>query len=236
MLSAVVNAVTVLLGGFIGVLCKKGIPERFEKAIMTVLGLCVAYIGISGTLKGENQIITVVSMVLGVALGTLIDIDKQIGRLGKWIENKFNKGTGQKASIAEGFITASLLFCVGAMTVTGSLEAGLGLKEGYNTIYTKSAIDFVSAAMLASSLGVGVCFSSVFVLVFQGALCLMAGFLSPILTSSAINALICSGSLMILALGLNMMGITKIKVANIMPALLFAPALTILYDYISTLI
>lgn len=232
MLSAVVNAVTVVLGGLLGVLFKKGIPARFERAIMVSLGLCVMYIGISGALKGENQIVIVLSMVLGVVLGTLIDIDKRIEALSRLIEKRFNKNKAEKTSIAQGFMTASLLFCVGAMTVTGSIEAGLGLKEGFTTIYTKSAIDFVSAAVLASSLGIGVCFSGVFVLVFQGTLCLMASFLQPVLAGSALNELISVGSLMIMALGFNMAGITKIKVANMMPALVFAP----LISYIAGLI
>lgn len=209
-------------------LFKKGIPQRIEKAIMSALGLCVVFIGISGTLKGENQLVAVISMVLGTVFGTLIDIDKQINRLGKWVENKFNKKDGKKVSLAEGFVTASLLFCIGAMSVTGSLEAGLGLAEGYATIYTKSAIDFVSAIMLASTLGIGVCLSGAFVLVFQGSICLLSGVLEPILTASATNELICVGSLMITALGLNMLGITKLKVANFLPALIFAPAVSFL--------
>ncbi len=235
MLTAVVNSVTVLIGGFLGLLLKKGIPQRFEKAIMTSLGLCVMYIGISGALKGENQIVIVISMVLGVILGTLIDIDKRIEYLSTFIERKFNKNKKSKVSVAQGFMAASLLFCVGAMTVTGSIEAGLGIKEGYTTVYTKSAIDFVSATVLASSLGVGVCFSSVFVLVFQGSLCLLASVLQPLLLGSALNELISVGSLMILALGFNMVGITKIKVANMMPALIFAPAVSYLAVYITSL-
>lgn len=229
MLSVFVNAVTVIIGGLLGVFLKKGIPEKVEKALMTGLGLCVMYIGISGTLKGENQLVTVISMVLGTIVGTLIDIDKQLNRLGLWVEKKFNRGKGEKVSVAEGFVTASLLFCIGAMSVTGSLEAGLGIPEGYATIYTKSAIDGVTAVMLASTLGFGVCLSSLLIIVYQGGLCLLAGALQPILTASAVNELICVGSLMILSLGFNMTKITEIKVANFLPALIFAPAVSWLF-------
>ena len=187
---------------------------------MTGIALCTVYIGISGALKGENTIVLIISMVLGAICGTLLDLDGCLTRLGEFVERKFSKN-GSKGSIAQGFITASLLFCVGAMTIVGSLTAGL---TGDNEmLFTKSVLDLISASMLSVSLGIGVMFSAAFVLVFQGAIALMAGFLEPILTTAAINEIICAGSLMILALGMNMLGVTKIKVANYLPALLFAP-------------
>ena len=189
---------------------------------MTGIALCTVYIGFSGALKGENTIVLIVSMALGAVVGTLLDIDGCLSRLGELVEKKFSKKGGTDR-IAQGFITASLLFCVGAMTIVGSLTAGL---TGDNEmLYTKSVLDLISASMLSVSLGIGVMFSAAFVLVFQGAIALMAGFLEPVLTAAAINEIICAGSLMILALGLNMLGITKIKVANYLPALVFYPIL-----------
>ena len=220
MLGVLVNTVAVLIGSTIGLLFKKGIPQKYSDAVMTGIALCTVYIGISGALKGENTIVLIVSMALGAALGTLMDLDSCLNRLGQFLEKKFSKNDGT-ASIAQGFITASLLFCVGAMTIVGSLTAGL---TGDNEmLYTKSVLDLISASMLSVSLGIGVMFSAVFVLVFQGGIAMMAGFLEPVLTTAAINEIICAGSLMILALGLNMLGITKIKVANYLPALIFAP-------------
>ena len=221
MLGVLANTIAVLIGSAVGLLFKKGIPEKYSNAVMTGIALCTVYIGVSGSLKGENTIVIIVSMALGAVAGTLLDLDGGLNRLGQYLEKKFNKGGTGK--IAQGFITASLLFCVGAMTIVGSLTAGL---TGDNEmLYTKSVLDLISASMLSVSLGIGVMFSAVFVLVFQGAIALMAGFLEPVLTTAAINEIICAGSLMILALGLNMLGITKIKVANYLPALVFAPFL-----------
>lgn len=220
MIGVLANTIAVLVGSTIGLLCKKGIPKKFSDAIMTGIALCTVYIGISGALKGENTIVLILSMVLGTICGTLLDLDGGLTKLGAFVEKKFSKNGGT-GSIAQGFITASLLFCVGAMTIVGSLTAGL---TGDNEmLFTKSVLDLISASMLSVSLGIGVMFSALFVLVFQGAIALMAGFLEPVLTTAAINEIICAGSLMILALGLNMLGITKIKVANYLPALVFAP-------------
>lgn len=222
MKGVIVNAVAVIIGSAIGLVFKKGIPERLSDAIMKGLGLCVVYIGISGSLKGSQTIIVILSMILGAVVGTLLDIDAFITRLGDTLEKKFS-GSGEKVSISQGVVSASLLFCVGAMTIVGSLTAGL---TGDNEmLYTKSVLDFISAIMLTVSLGIGVMFSSAFILVFQGAIALLAGVLSPIFSETAINETICAGSLLIVGIGLNMIGITKLKVANYMPALLFAPLL-----------
>lgn len=224
-----VNAVAVIIGSVIGLLFRKGVPERFSDAIMKGVALCVLYIGISGSLKGEQTIVVILSIVIGAVIGTLLDIDGFITRLGDSLEKHFASG-GKKASISQGFVTASLLFCVGAMTIVGSLTAGL---TGDNEmLFTKSVLDFISSIMLTVSLGLGVMFSSVFVLVFQGSIALLAGFLSPIFSESAINETVCAGSILIICLSLNMLGITKIKVANYMPALLVAPLIIWIFEHI----
>jgi uncharacterized membrane protein YqgA involved in biofilm formation len=189
---------------------------------MVGLGACTLYIGISGTLKGENTIVLILSMVLGAIIGTALDIDGGINRLGNWIERKFSR-EGEHVSIAQGFVTACLLFCVGAMTIVGSLNAGL--TGDYEMLLTKSVLDLISSSMLAVSLGIGVMFAAAFVFVFQGALVLLAGFLQPLLTAAAINEIICAGSLLIVGLGLNLIGITRIKVADYLPAIVIAPIL-----------
>lgn len=222
-MGVLVNTVAVFLGGFLGLLGGKLLTEKLNRAAMTGLALCVLYIGISGAFKGENVLFTIAAMVLGSLLGTLLDIDGKISRLGEKVQELSKDRFG---SVAEGFVTASLLFCVGAMAVTGSLDAGL---RGDNaTLYAKSALDFVAAIMLASTLGFGVALSGFAVLVYQGAIALLAGLIAPLLSPQAVSEMACTGSLLIIALGLNMLGLTKIKVANLLPAILIAPVLVLI--------
>lgn len=227
MIGVIVNTVTVIIGSIIGMLGGKLIPERVNKAIMVAIGLCTVYIGIDGALAGSNTLVLIISLVLGTLVGTLIDIDKGINWLGDTMGKRFKS---QKGNFAEGFVTASLVFCIGSMTIVGSLKAGI---EGDNSmIFTKSLLDLISSSMLASALGVGVLVSAVFVLVFQGALVLLAGLLKPVLNDFAVSELICVGSVMIIGLGLNLIGVTKIKVANMLPALIFAPVICKIYELI----
>ena len=218
-----VNTGTVLAGSLLGLLFKKGIPEKVSRAVMIALGLFTLYIGIDGALGTQSPLIVVASLVLGAIVGTLLNIDGAINRLGLWAERKFKRGDGETVSIAEGFMTASLLFCVGAMTVNGAIEAGV---QGKNTLFfTKALMDLVSSAMLASGLGFGVMLSAVFVLVFQGLLVLLAGWIAPVLTPAAIAEMTAAGSLIMVGLGLNLLGVTKIKVADYLPAIVFAPVI-----------
>lgn len=227
MLGVIVNMVAAIVGGTIGTLFKKGIPEKITNGIMVAVGLCVVYIGIDGALKGENTLVLIISMLVGTAIGSLIDIDDKINRLGQWVEGKFNKGE-KKVSIAEGFVTSTLLFCVGSMTVVGSLNAGL---LGDNQmLYTKSLLDLISGTMIAASCGIGVVFSAIPILVFQGGIVLLAELLSGVLTTPAINEMTCVGSVIIIALGLNLVGISKFKVANFMPAIILAPLVCMLFN------
>lgn len=220
MFGVLVNTGTVLLGSVIGLLCKKGIPERLSSAVMTAIGLCTMAIGIAGLMDGENTLVLIISVVLGVLIGELLDIDGHVNRLVESVAGKA-AGTGRAAQISQGFITACLLFCIGAMTIVGSLNAGL--RGDHEMLLTKSLLDFISSMMLSATLGIGVLFSAVFVLVFQGAIVLLAQVLAPVLSDACIAELTCAGSLMILALGLNITGITNIKVINFLPALLLVP-------------
>lgn len=225
-----VNVATVLVGSLIGLLLKKGISKKYSDAVMIGLGLCTVCIGITGMLKGENTLVAIISMVLGAIVGTLIDFDGKINRLGDLLSSKLKKD-GEKTNVAQGFVTASLLFCIGAMTIVGSLEAGL--KGDCTTLYTKSVLDFFSSMMLSASLGIGVIFAAAFVLVFQGGLVLASGLLAPILSDAAVAEITCVGSLMIFGLGLNLIGISKIKVANFFPALVFAPLVCYGFEFLS---
>ena len=222
MFGVLVNVLTVVLGSAIGMLFKKGIPERVSQAAMVGLGVCTLYIGISGSLCGENVLIAIASMVLGAIIGTLLKIDACISNLGQRIAGKFQK-RGQHTSLAEGWVTATLLFCIGSMTVTGSITAGL--TGDHSILITKAMLDLVSAMMLASGLGLGVMLSAASVLIVQGGLVLLSSLLSPFLDAGAINEMTCVGSLLIIMIGANLMGITKIKVADYLPAIVLAPVL-----------
>ena len=224
------NTLTVIIGSLTGLIFKKNVPAKLTDAVMCGLGVCTLYIGISGAISAgsdaqANPVMPIIAVALGVLLGTLLDIDGKLARLGVAVENRFSKnktvanGTGQ-GKIAEGFVSACLLFCVGSMTIVGGINAGV---SGDNTLYfTKGVLDLVSSTVLSVSFGVGVLLSASFVLVFQGGLVLMATLIEPLLTTHMIAEMNCVGSLLIVVIGLNLMGITKIKVADYLPAILVA--------------
>ena len=214
MTGAIVNALAIVAGGAVGLLFQRGIPERVSKTVMIGLGLCVLYIGISGAFACQSILIVIVAMTLGAAAGALLNIDGAIHRLGTWVEAHVHRHEG-------GFVTASLLCCIGAMAVNGSLDAGI---RGDNSILlTKSMIDLVFCAMLATTLGAGVMLAGAAVFVVEGALTLLAGAIAPLLSEATVADLTCAGSLLVAAIGLNQTGATKIKVADYLPALLFVP-------------
>lgn len=226
MLGVLVNVGTVVLGSTIGLIFKKGISAKFTDAVMIGIGLCTLLIGIQGMadgmLKGQNVLVTIISMVLGAVVGTAIDLDRRLNSIGDTLSEKLSKKSSGKGSFAQGFVTASLVFCVGSMTIVGSLESGL--EGNHTTIYTKSLLDLFSSMMLSASLGAGVIFAALFVLVFQGGLVLASGLLAPVLSDGAIAEITSVGALLIFALGLNLTGIGKFKVANYLPAIFFSPA------------
>ena len=222
MLGVLVNVGTVLIGSLVGLFLKRGIPEKVTEALMIGIGLCTVFIGISGALEGENTLVLILSMAIGTVIGTLLDIDKQLNRLAAYVEARFKQKEGQ-VTVTEGFVTASLLFCVGAMTIVGSLQAGL--TGDCEMLFTKATLDLVSSCVLAASLGIGVLLADIFVLVFQGGIVLLAGRVAPFLTDYAIGEMTCAGSVLIIALGLNLIGVTKIKVANYLPVIFIPPIL-----------
>ena len=218
MVATLVNCGVIIVGCIIGLFIKGGIPERFNKIIMNGLALCAMFIGFSGALEGNNTIITIVSMAVGALIGELINIDKWLNKLGETIQKKLDKGNGKESRIAEGFVNASLLFCVGAMSIVGALQAGLA--GNYDTIYAKTVLDGVSSIIFSASMGIGVIFSSVTVLLYQGGITLCASFLSGILSQVVIAEMTAVGSLMIVGLGLNLLEVTDIKIANLLPGIL----------------
>lgn len=240
-LGTIVNFFTVLVCGLLGMLVKKGVPERISIALKQAMSICVIYIGVSGMLEAAPQvegplspglvkvIVMVISMGLGTLIGELIDIDKWVNRLGETLENKFVR-SGEKGKFAEGFVSCSMLFCIGAMTVNGAFQDALGRPD---ILLTKSVIDGIMCFVMASTLGVGCAASSVFVLVYQGLLTLLGMFIAEILPTSTITYMSVTGSLIIVLIGTNVLGATKVKTANMTPAI-FLPA--VIWPIISMII
>lgn len=224
---AFVNFILVIIGSSFGMLLKRGIPEKIQKTLVSAVALCVLYIGVTGAFEEDiNALIIIVSMAVGSVIGQALDLDGLINKLAKKVEDKFKKGDSESGKIAEGFVSATLLFCVGAMTVVGSIDSGV---SGDNTtLYSKSVLDLISSAVLASSLGFGVVLSSFGVLVIEGILTLLAVAVEPILTTCVVAHMSVIGSLLIVAIAFNMLKITNIKVMNIIPAV-FIPMLLCLF-------
>lgn len=216
MIATIVNCLAIIAGCLVGLIIKGGIPEKLSTNIMNGIALCVLYIGISVSLGGENTLITIISMALGSLIGELIDIDKSLNKLGSFIQSKFST-KDEEDSIAKGFVYSSLLFCVGAMAVVGSLESGL--TGNYETLFAKSVLDGISSVIFTASLGIGVIFSAVSVFLYQGIITLGASLLSGVLSESVVGSMTAIGSLLIIGLGLNMLKATNIKVANLLPAM-----------------
>lgn len=233
MLGTIVNVLTVLAGGTIGLFLKKGIREDISDMVMKGLALCTIYIGISSALEGQNTLITIISIVLGVIIGSILDLDGKLNRFANGLETRFKK-EGEKVSIAEGFITASLVFCVGAMTIVGSLQSGL--TGDHTMLFTKATLDLVSSMIYAASLGIGVLFAAAFVLVFQGGITLAAQWIAPFLNDVVIAEMTCAGGLLILGLGLNLMGVTKLKLMNYLPAIFLPITLVPIANWLGTIL
>lgn len=221
----VVNAVAILVGGVLGLLLGKGISAKVTQTVLSGLGLCVLWVGISGSLNGQNAIVIILSVAIGAAVGELLDIDARLQKLGDALHARLALGSVGDAehSFAEGFVTCTLLFCVGAMAIVGSVQSGL--TGDHQTLFTKAVIDGITSLMMAATLGVGVLFAAVPVLLYQGALSLSAHAVAGLLTSSVITEITCVGSLLIVGIGLNMLGVTKLKIANF----ILAPFVPILF-------
>lgn len=221
MLGTIVNCITVLVGGSIGLLLRRGLPERLSDTIMKGLALCVLYIGISGALEGQNVLIAILSIALGGLIGALLKIEDRIERLGNRLEQRFS-GQGGAGQFAHGFVSASLLFCVGSMTIVGALQSGLS--GNHETLFAKSLIDGIAAVVLAASFGPGVLASAAFVLIYQGGITLLSGLAAPFLSEAVIAEMTCVGSLLIIGIALKMLDIVRLKLADYIPAI-FLPIL-----------
>ena len=204
----------------VGLLLRKGLPESVSDAMMKGLGLCTIFIGIQGMIEEEYILVLILSTIVGIVIGELLDVDGRINRAAERLTSRFS-GKGEGAKIAQAFVTSCLIMNVGAMTIVGSLDAGL--RGNFGMLYTKSLLDLISGIPMAAAMGVGVMGSALFTLVFQGGIVLLAEYIAPYLSETLIKELVSTGSLMILAIGFNMLGVTKLKVLNYLPGLLVVP-------------
>ena len=232
-LGTLVNCGTVIAGTTIGLVLKGGLPERFEKTIMSALGLCSFFIGIGGALENmlviENGVIStqytmllVLCMAIGAIIGEWMNIELRLEQFGDWCKSKFRVSGKNSATFVDGFVSSSLLFCVGAMAIVGSLEDGLN--GNYTILFAKSIMDGVAAVVFSASLGIGVYLSCLTLLVYQGGITLLAGFIRPFLTDQLIGQMSFVGSVLIFAIGFNLVFGKKFKVGNLLPAM-FLPIL-----------
>jgi len=215
MIGVLVNVFAIIFGSLIGLLLRKGISERYKNIVMQAIGLSVLIIGIVGAIKTEEIILLVISLVLGGLIGTFLKIEKNLEKLGDSLENKFQSSNAQ---FSKGFVMASLVYCVGAMAIVGSIEAGV---NGNNEVlFTKAILDGVTAVFFTASLGYGVLFSSIPVFIYQGSITVFGIYIKDYLNESMINEVSAVGSVLILGIGLSMLEIKKINVGDLLPAVI----------------
>lgn len=219
LLGTLVNGLLIVIGTFIGKLLHR-IPERMKATVMSAIGLAVVVLGLQMGFQSNNYLVVIISLVMGAVIGEWIGLDDKLNAMGRWIERQV--GTNGDTSISQGFVTATLIFVIGAMSVIGSLDSGI--RGDHQVLYTKSIIDGFTSIILASTLGIGVLFSAIPVILYQGSIALFATqidrFVPEALMDSFIAEMTATGGLMIFAIGLNLVGITKIRAANLLPGIL----------------
>ncbi|WP_302574956.1 DUF554 domain-containing protein [uncultured Acidaminococcus sp.] len=223
-MGTVVNVAAIAGGSLLGLLVGRGIKEKYQETVIYGLALCVIVLGIQMALQGQHILLTIISLVVGSILGEALGIEEKLEQVGTLLAEKFQKsrkkGDAGTDAFVEGFLNASLLYCVGAMAIVGSIQDGLSGDP--TTLYTKALIDGLSGIIYASNFGVGVLFSALSVGVYQGILTALAGFLGPWMSQLVVQEVAACGGLMILGIGLNMTKLLKIRVGNMLPGLLVA--------------
>lgn len=214
MLGTIVNSLSILIGGLIGSQVKDNISNKYNETIMKSIGLAVILIGLKDALLCKDILLLIISLTVGSFIGEFIGIENRLNNLGLWLEKRF---TSNRGGIANGFVTTSLVYCVGAMAIMGSLESGIS--NNHTILYAKSLIDGISALVFSSTLGIGVMFSSISVLLYQGIITLSASYMKQFLTTSVINEMSAIGGLLIVGIGLNMLEIKRIRIGNMLPSI-----------------
>lgn len=223
----IVNVAAIAAGSLVGLLVGRGIKEKYQETVIYGLALCVILLGLQMAFQGKHILITIVSLVIGSILGEALDIEDKLEKVGLWLAQKVQKAKGKgdagTDAFVEGFLSTSLLYCVGAMAIVGSIQDGL--TGDATTLYTKALIDGLSGIIYASNMGIGVLFSALSVGVYQGTLTALAGLLGPYMSQTVVQEIAASGGLMILGVGINMTKLLKIRVGNMLPGLVVAGVL-----------
>ncbi len=214
MLGTIVNTLSIIVGSLIGLLLRGGIPERYSQTTMHAIGLAVVLIGLKTALETKAILVVILSLAVGSILGELLRIEDKLQQLGNWIGRRLSQNS---QGIAKGFVSASLLYCVGAMAIVGAMESGLA--GNHQTLYAKSILDGIGSVIFASTLGIGVLFSAVSVFLYQGFITLAASFLKQFLVPDVVSQMSAVGGLLITAIGIGLLEITKIKIGNMLPAI-----------------
>ena len=218
MIGTLINVAAIVIGSCIGLLFRQGMKKPMTDTVMQGLGLCVMLIGFSGALQTKNMLLVILSMTVGGVLGAFLDIERRMNQLGAYAQRKLSRdGEDENNSFAKGFVTASLVFCVGAMAVVGALDSGI--RGDHCTLIAKSALDCVAAMIFAGTMGIGVMLSALPVLVYQGAIALLGAGIAPLLGENVVLEMSAVGGLLIVGIGLNMLLDKDIKVANLLPAI-----------------
>ncbi|MBC2742745.1 MAG: DUF554 domain-containing protein [Desulfosarcina sp.] len=226
MLGTIVNTLSIIIGSLIGLLFKGSIPEKYSKTIMHGIGLAVILIGLKTALKTDAILIVIISLAIGSLFGELLRVEDRLDQLGNWIGRRLSKDS---EGISKGFVSASLLYCVGAMAIIGSMESGL--TGNHQTLFAKSILDGIGSVLFASTLGIGVLFSAVTVFIYQGFLTLTASSIKHLLLPEVVSQMSAVGGLLILAIGIGLLEIKKIKIGNMLPAVFIPLAYQVLKHF-----
>ena len=228
-MGVIINVIAIVIGTMIGLFLKRGISEKMSSHIMQGLALITFIIGLKGALVDQDMILLIVSISLGGYLGEMMQLEENIRKFAEWVQDKLSK-EGAQNQLAEGFVSAVLIFCVGAMAVMGSLEAGL--RNNHGILITKALIDGFASIILTTTKGAGVMLSALAILLYEGGMMVLAQFVAPYLSESIVYAMSAVGSLLLVALGLNLLELTKIKVMNFLPAMFLPIVLIPLFSFI----
>lgn len=233
LLGTLVNALLIIIGAIAGRLLK-GIPENMKQTVMGAIGITVTLLGIQMGLKSSNFVLIIICIVFGAVIGEWIDLDKGLNKLGQFIEKSFGSKTSQGGGIAQGFVTSTLIFVIGAMGVLGALNSGL--QNDHELLISKGIIDGFTSIILSATLGIGVLLSAFPVLIYQGLIALFATQITKIVPEAALKLFLqemtATGGIMIIAIGLNLLGLTKIRVANLLPSLVIVGiAVAFIYNF-----
>ncbi|MBO8158756.1 DUF554 domain-containing protein [Thermosyntropha sp.] len=228
MTGTLINAGAIVIAGIIGLFLKKGIPDNISRTIQDGLGVLVIIIGIQCALQGENYALIGVSLALGAVIGEWRRWDERLNELGRKFEKRL---MGESESqFVKGFVSATLLFCIGAMAIIGALEDGLN--GNYQILLVKSMLDGIFSLIFAASMGLGVIFSAIPVLIYQGGISLAAGLIKPLLNDAILNNITAVGGVLIAVLGINLTGLKEIKVANLLPAVFLVPIFMLILGWV----